>query len=159
MEIIGFGGGCHWCTEAVFQAIKGVNIVEQGYIASTTPYSEFSEAVIVHFDPEEVKLFTLIKIHLQTHSSTSSHSMRMKYRSAIYTFSPVQELEVIKLLANFKEDHPGIVTMVLPFKAFEPSAEEFRNYYVKGQVRPFCRTYIAPKLKFLKEEYPENYNH
>lgn len=158
MEKIGFGGGCHWCTEAVFQVIKGVHSVEQGYIKSTAPNSEFSEAVIVHFDPDEVQIFTLIKIHLQTHSSTSSHSMRKKYRSAIYTFSGMHELEVLKWITNFKKDHSNIITKVLPFKDFKPSPEEFRNYFIKDHKRPFCRTYIAPKLKILEEKYPDIYN-
>ena len=50
MKKIGFGGGCHWCTEAIFQALNGVESVEQGWISSLNPYDTFSEAVIVHFN-------------------------------------------------------------------------------------------------------------
>ena len=91
---IAFGGGCHWCTEAVFQSIKGVLKVEQGFVASTKKNSSFSEAVIVHFEDSKIALKTLIEIHLHTHKSTSNHSMRSKYRSAIYTFSEVQNKKV-----------------------------------------------------------------
>ena len=70
---IGFGGGCHWCTEAVFQAIKGVTKVEQGYISSSTPHSSLSEGVIVHFNPSLVSLEMLIAIHVHTHQLSLIH--------------------------------------------------------------------------------------
>ena len=78
MVKIGFGGGCHWCTEAVFQSLIGVETVEQGYIASEDDMTSFSEAIIVHFNQEEITLKALIEIHLFTHKSTSNHSMRSK---------------------------------------------------------------------------------
>ena len=86
---IGFGGGCHWCTEAVFQSLIGVEKVEQGFVASFNLHNELSEAVIVHFNHKRISLQTLIEIHLLTHSSTSDHAMRKKYRSAIYTFKRI----------------------------------------------------------------------
>lgn len=76
LKKIGFGGGCHWCTEAVFQSLKGVKSVQQGWIASKNEHFEFSEAVIVDFDPSSIPLKVLIEIHLHTHKSTSEHSMR-----------------------------------------------------------------------------------
>jgi len=90
MAKIGFGGGCHWCTEAVFQALNGVQKVEQGFIRSDPPQDSFSEAVIVTFDSKILSLETLIEVHLRTHASTSSHKMRGKYRSAIYIFDNQQ---------------------------------------------------------------------
>ena len=99
---IAFGGGCHWCTEAVFQSLKGVKLVEQGYVASIKENNTFSEAVIVHFDSNSISLKTLIEIHLHTHKSTSDHSMRNKYRSAIYTFSEEQFKEANTILNMFQ---------------------------------------------------------
>ena len=64
MEQIGFGGGCHWCTEGVFQSLLGVENVQQGWISSLGEYSEYSEAVIVSFNEEVIALEELIKIHL-----------------------------------------------------------------------------------------------
>ncbi len=83
---IGFGGGCHWCTEAVFQQLNGVTKVAQGYISSFDKNDYFSEAVIVSYDPQIINLKDLIEIHLHTHNSTSNHSFRKKYRSAVYYF-------------------------------------------------------------------------
>ena len=64
MEKIGFGGNCHWFTEAIIQSFTGVVKVDQGSIASTGEHSAFSEAVIVVFDPSVITLHTLIEIHL-----------------------------------------------------------------------------------------------
>jgi peptide-methionine (S)-S-oxide reductase len=147
---IALGGGCHWCTEAVFQALKGVTKVEQGYVASTGDHSGFSEAVIVHFISEEIPLKRLIEVHLYTHNSTSNHSMRSKYRSAIYYFNFNQKVEAEKALMVLQTDFSEkIITKVYPFGVFEPSREEIRDYYLKNPEKPFCKTYIEPKLKLL----------
>ena len=90
MERVGLGGGCHWCTEAVFQAVAGVTDVRQGFIRSDPPDDGWSEAVEVDFHPHEVALEDLLAVHLATHASTSAHKMRVKYRSAVYALSPAQ---------------------------------------------------------------------
>ncbi|MBL4648343.1 MAG: peptide-methionine (S)-S-oxide reductase, partial [Aureispira sp.] len=100
---IGFGGGCHWCTESVFQSLIGVQKVDQGWIASVNENESFSEAVVVHFDSDLIDLEILIKIHLHTHSSTSSHPMRKKYRSAVYTFAETQFNSAVKIIASFQD--------------------------------------------------------
>ncbi|WP_452231692.1 peptide-methionine (S)-S-oxide reductase [Lacinutrix sp. MEBiC02595] len=154
---IAFGGGCHWCTEAVFQSLKGVEKVEQGFVASTEANTSFSEAVIVHFNPEEIPLKILTEVHLITHKSTSNHSMREKYRSAIYTFSKAQKKEAIELLEGFQSafDNP-LITQVLPFSAFKASREAIQNYYIKNPEKPFCKQFIHPKLEILSKKYSEH---
>ena len=83
---IALGGGCHWCTEAVSQSLKGVTQVEQGYLASTDRNSYFSEGVLVSYQPDVIPLETLIEIHLLTHESTSNHSFRKKNTAALFIF-------------------------------------------------------------------------
>ena len=128
--------------------------MEQGFIASYNENDTFSEAVIVHFNPETIPLKVLTEIHLYTHKSTSNHSMRSKYRSAIYTFSETQQQEsetiLDKVQIEFKED---IITKVIPFCNFKESDELFKNYYYKNPEKPFCETFINPKLSFLLKEY------
>jgi len=147
---IAFGGGCHWCTEAVYQSLKGVEVVEQGFVASTREESFFSEAVIVHYDPKSIALKDLILIHLYTHKSTSDHSMRNKYRSAIYTFNTLDAEKSKAAIENFQElFKKPLVTKVLPFGDFKLSDKAFQNYYFNNPQKPFCETYIAPKLRLL----------
>ncbi len=74
IDKIGFGGGCHWCTKAVFQSLNGVNNVKQGWIASDGEAFAFSEAVIVEYNAKIIPLEVLIEVHLRTHKSTSEHS-------------------------------------------------------------------------------------
>lgn len=151
---IGFGGGCHWCTEAVFQSLKGVEEVEQGFIASTNENESYSEAVIVHFDTEMISLKILTEIHLLTHKSTSDHSMRNKYRSAIYTFSQVQEKKASALISEFQINFENkIITKVLPFREFKESETMFLNYYYSNPEKPFCETFINPKLSLLLKKF------
>ncbi|MFC4095135.1 peptide-methionine (S)-S-oxide reductase [Euzebyella saccharophila] len=158
MKKIGLGGGCHWCTEAVFQSIKGVLKVDQGFIASYGRNNAFSEAIIVHFSGSQITLKKLIKIHLETHKSSSNHSMRDKYRSAIYCFDQEQKEQVDEILSEFQNNYnQKIITQSLLFSAFKASKEEFRNYYQKGPEKPFCKTYIAPKLEHIKANHKEHY--
>lgn len=156
LEKIGVGGGCHWCTEAVFQSLIGVEDVAQGFIKSTPPADTWSEAVIVTFDPKVIALAVLIEIHLRTHASTSHHSMRGKYRSAIYTFHDAQhdtsQRELRRLQSEFDEE---IITSVLPYVEFKNSDERFHNYYQTDPERPFCKTYIDPKLTILRQQYSD----
>ena len=136
---IAFGGGCHWCTEAVFQSIKGVEKVEQGYVSSIEENHAFSEAVIVHYNPNWVELKILIEIHLLTHKSTSNHSMRTKYRSAIYTFNDKQTREAVDVMRRLQSEHVTLfITEVLPFQNFKPSREAIINYYYSNPEKPFC---------------------
>jgi len=151
---IGFGGGCHWCTEAVFQALRGVRCVKQGFIRSVPPYDTFSEAVSITFNPAIIPLSVLMDIHLRTHASGSNHSMRGKYRSAIYVHNPEQGEQVRRVLKGLQEGfNTPRITRVLEFKAFKESEARFQNYYENGPERPFCTRYIDPKLTLLRQEY------
>jgi peptide-methionine (S)-S-oxide reductase len=155
-----FGGGCHWCTEAIFQSLIGVEKVEQGWVSSIHPDANTSsEAVIVHFDTSLISLETLSEIHLFTHNATSNHKFRKKYRSAIYTFSNPQELEAQTILNEKQKlfDKP-LVTKVYPFGAFKLNEEQYLNYYKRNPKKPFCQVRIEPKLQILLEKYSDYTN-
>jgi len=149
---IGLGGGCHWCTEAVFQSLADVTMVEQGFIASTNEHKPFSEAVIVHFNPNKINLKALIRIHLHSHQSTSDHSFRKKYRSAIYFYDEAQKSECELILSSLQSDfEQELITQIIPFGSFKASDEMFQDYYKKRPDAPFCKRYITPKLSRLNE--------
>jgi len=150
MEQIGFGGSCHWCTEAIFLSLRGTIEVLQGWIAGAEQTDRFSEAVLVTFDPEIISLQELTAIHLYTHSCTSSHAMRDKYRSAVYCFNAVQ-IEMVKNAINgLQENFPEpVITETVIFGQFRLNTPEYQNYYYKDTTKPFCANIINPKLNEL----------
>lgn len=157
MQKVALGGGCHWCTEAIFQQLKGVGHVYQGYVSCTGENSNFSEAIIVHYDTEIISLSKLIEIHLYTHKSTSNHSFRVKYRSAVYYYTQNQRIEIEEILHyHQKKFKKNIITRALPLHQFKESREEIQDYYSKDPNKPFCKTYIAPKLQILLSQFKDN---
>jgi peptide-methionine (S)-S-oxide reductase len=160
MEKIGFGGSCHWCTEAIFLSLKGITTVLQGWISSDGEYSGFSEAVIVEFDEQIISPETLIAIHLATHSCTSNHQMRSKYRSAVYTFSEYQSGIARQAIESLQKDYEApIITVVIPYKSFKLNTEPFLNYYFSDVQKPFCENIIKPKLKTLLKLFTNETDH
>jgi peptide-methionine (S)-S-oxide reductase len=156
VEKIGFGGGCHWCTEGVFQSLKGVAQVDQGFIRSEAPSDAWAEGVIVHFDPAIITLPVLAEVHLRTHSAVGTYSPDGRYRSAIYVFDPGQHAEAAKSIAQFALAQDEIArTTVLPLVGFKPSDARYQNYYRTDPKRPFCRLYIDPKLQYIREHFSE----
>lgn len=154
MEKIGFGGGCHWCTEGVFQAIRGVQQVDQGFIRSDAPSDTWAEAVIVHFDPMAVELETLLEIHLRTHSATKAFEPCGKYRTAVYTFDDAQLVTLARSMTSLRTffEKP-LSTAILPFREFRPSDARYQDYYATDPDRPFCKRYIDPKLDYIRANF------
>ncbi|AZQ43956.1 peptide-methionine (S)-S-oxide reductase [Nonlabens ponticola] len=151
IKTIGLGGGCHWCTEAVFKRVYGVNHVRQGYIKSVSPDHTFSEAILLKFDARVVSLERLLEIHLATHSSTSMHQRRTDYRSAAYYLDDATGLLLSDLIVTLsRKHHKKYILQVLPMVAFKESRESIRDYYATRPDAPFCKRYIEPKLEIVK---------
>lgn len=157
---IGFGGSCHWCTEAIFLSLKGVKSVLQGWISSDGDNSTLSEAVIVEYDEQVISSEILIAIHLATHSSTSDHKMRSKYRSAVYTFDKYQSENARQTIALLQKDYEApVITEVLPYKSFKLNSESYLNYYYNDVQKPFCENIINPKLEKLLKFFSNETDH
>lgn len=155
--IIGFGGGCHWCTEAVFNSLVGVEQVTQGFIRSTPPADTLSEAVQLSFNPDQMPLAILIEIHLRTHSSMSDHALRQKYRSAVYTTSDALTIEAVEVIQRIQSSFlEPLVTQVLPLSEFNPSPDHYQQYYQKHAEGAFCQRFVDPKLALIREEFSEH---
>jgi peptide-methionine (S)-S-oxide reductase len=151
---VGFGGGCHWCTEGVFQTLRGVTQVEQGYLQSLAPADTWAEGVIVTFEPSAISLQTLCEVHLRTHSTTRARSPQSKYRSAIYLLEANHRSVAEQTISDFaKENDQKVQTLVIPFVTFKASDESFQNYYSKDPNRPFCRRFIDPKLDYIRKHF------
>ena len=156
---IGLGGSCHWCTEAIFLSLIGVVEVKQGWLSSFNDNDWLSEGVVVYFDPNKITLELLIEVHLYTHSSTSNHSMRNKYRSAVYCESTKQIQQVEEILNQLQLSfNKPIVTAAYLLNQFELSPEKYQNYYYSDPEKPFCKTVINPKLSILLENFAEKVN-
>jgi peptide-methionine (S)-S-oxide reductase len=137
-----------------------VQEVAQGYIASQEEPQFFSEGVLVSFDPEIIPLEILIAIHLQTHKSSSNHSMRTKYKSAIYTFSDRQKIAALQSLEAFQKTADiEIITEVVSFDQFKASRPEIQNYYYTNPEKPFCQLYIDPKIELLIAQFSDRLDH
>jgi len=151
---IGLSGSCYWCTEAIFLSLRGVTKVEQGWLSSVADDDWFSEGIIVTFMPDVISLKNLIAIHLHTHSSTKAHSMRDKYRSAVYAMEPYQMTEIKHNLALLQHEFElPLITRAYAFNQFKPSDESMQNYYYSDPQRPFCENIITPKLKKLLDSH------
>ena len=152
---LGLGGGCHWCTEGIFQSLRGVHRVEQGWISSTAPHDAFSEAVIVHYDPSEITADDLIEIHLATHACEAAHPLRYRYRSAVYYFGDDAEARALVRRVGEAGKRLGRepLTQVLPYVAFRESLPEHLDYYRSNPDRPFCQRYIVPKIRQLRRTH------
>ena len=151
---IGFSGGCHWCTEAVFESLVGVRHVDQGWIAPAGQPEAFSEGALVHFDARIIDSATLIAVHLHTHSCTSNHALRKRYRSAVYAESAGQAHEARAAIESLQPEFAApILTQVLRFGAFRGSDGRYLHYWLQDHERPFCKMFIAPKLRKIIERF------
>ena len=170
MESIVLGGGCFWCTEAVFSEVRGVEKVESGYSGGTVPnptYEEVctgrtghAEVVKVSFDPSEISLGDILEIFFDVHDPTSlnrqGEDVGTQYRSAIFYYDDAQKETIDRVVQNVKNSgkyRRPIVTSVEKFKAFYPSEEYHHNYYNRNGSAPYCRAVISPKLQKFRHSY------
>ncbi|NMH66474.1 peptide-methionine (S)-S-oxide reductase [Shewanella salipaludis] len=167
---IALGGSCHWCSEAIFRSLKGVVEVEQGWLAAgaapagsptydnASRYGEddFCEGVVVHFDPEQIALATLVEIHLHSHGSTVEHGGGRRYRSAVYAYDAPQLAAVADIIAKLQNEFEApLLTRALGFGEFRLSRESIRDYYYADPDKPFCRVRIQPRLMRLLQQFGE----
>jgi len=167
-----FGGGCFWCTEAVFKMLKGVESVMPGYSGGAKPnptYEEIStgttghvEVVRVIYHPLQVQYRTLLTIFFASHDPTTMDrqgaDVGSQYRSVVFYTTPEQEQEakkfILELNESSKEGAP-IVTEVRPLDAFYEAENYHRDYFAKNPGNPYCEVVINPKLKKIQKEFAE----
>jgi peptide methionine sulfoxide reductase msrA/msrB len=165
-----FGGGCFWCTEAVFQRLKGVTKVKSGYsggeIVNPT-YREVcsgmtghAEAVEVSYNPSEISYEDLLKIHLTTHNPTTLNQQGAdkgtQYRSIIFFRNVAEKAAAEKIIAAVQSSFDqSIVTELKPFQAFYTAEVNHQNYYNDNPNGRYCQAVIDPKLRKFKDLYKE----
>ena len=161
------GGGCFWCTEAVFLEVKGVKAVLSGYTGGNAPgkptYREVcsgltghAEVIQISYDPSEINYKDLLYIFMTTHDPTTLNrqgaDVGTQYRSVIYYHDEEQRIiaeEVLKEMASVYSD--PIVTELSPLGIFYEAEEYHQDYYRNNKQQGYCNFVITPKLaKFRK---------
>ena len=167
LEYATFGGGCFWCTEAVFEELEGVELVVSGYSGGEkkSSYKEVSsgktkhaEVIQITFDPSKISYELLCKVFFTTHDPTTwnkqGNDVGPQYRSVIFYHSPEQEAVARKMKDTYASqvwDDP-IVTEIAPFKKFYTAEGYHQDFYENNPNYGYCRIIIDPKvLKFRKE--------
>ncbi|HEY0153459.1 MAG TPA: peptide-methionine (S)-S-oxide reductase MsrA [Longimicrobium sp.] len=171
-EVATLGGGCFWCTEAVFQDLRGVEKVQSGYsgghVANPT-YEEVcgkgtghAEVVQVTFDPSVVTFRELLEVFFTVHDPTTPNrqgaDVGPQYRSAIFYHSPEQKAIAEEVIRDVNERQlwgAPIVTEVTEFTEFYPAESYHDDYFRRNPYQGYCQVVIAPKVSKFRKQYLE----
>lgn len=170
-EIAVFGGGCFWCTEAVFELIKGVVSVMPGYAGGSVPNPTYrqvctgatghAEVARIEYDPMTVSYRDLLKVFFAMHDPTTLNrqgaDVGTEYRSLILYASEDQKREAEELIRSLNDSSAGrpIVTEVKPLDKFYEAEDYHREYFRKNPAVPYCQFVIDPKVAKLKHTLKE----
>jgi peptide-methionine (S)-S-oxide reductase len=167
-----FGGGCFWCTEAVYLRIEGVLGARSGYAGGTTPNPTYqqvcdgetghAEVIQVRFDPARVPYARLLEVFFKTHDPTTLNRQGAdegtQYRSIILTHDAEQrrvaEEVKQKLTASGAFGDP-IVTQIVPFERFWPAEEYHQDYFARNPTQGYCRAVVGPKVEKFEAAFAE----
>lgn len=167
-----FGGGCFWCTEAIFKELKGVMSVMPGYAGGTTPNPTYesvcggktghAEVIKIEFDPTVISFESLLSVFFATHDPTTmnrqGNDVGTQYRSVVLYANDEQKQQAEAYIKELNESHADgqpIVTQVQPLTEFYEAEEYHRNYYENNKDQPYCQVVINPKLKKAQEKFKE----
>ena len=170
LEIATLASGCFWCTEAVFDIIKGVTSVEPGYTGGNVPnpsYDQVSsgktghtEAVQITYDPSVISYKEILEIFFATHDPTTlnrqGHDVGTQYRSAIFFHDETQKeiaLETVEDLGRAGIWDSSIVTQLLPLKIFYKAEEYHKDYFKRHKDAAYCQQVITPKIAKLQQRF------
>ncbi|WP_456379628.1 peptide-methionine (S)-S-oxide reductase MsrA [Lutibacter sp.] len=169
LEIATLANGCFWCTEAIFQRLKGVKSVKSGYTGGsiknpayreiTTGRTGHAEAIQIKFDPLIISFQEILDVFFSTHDPTTlnrqGYDRGTQYRSAIFYGSEEQKTiseSFIATLEAAKVFENPIVTEITKLDVFYEAEEYHQNYYNNNKTQGYCVAVINPKLeKFLKK--------
>lgn len=165
-----FGGGCFWCIEPAFSALKGVSLSQAGYSGGTTPYPTYEqvcsqktghiEVVQVRYDSDVIDFETLLKVFFSLHDPTTldrqGHDIGSQYASAIFYTTAEQQKQAADYIKKLEEKlQKPVVTKLQPAQVFWPAEPEHYNYYLNNSFAPYSVNVIQPKLRaFMKSFEP-----
>lgn len=167
-ELITLGGGCFWCTEAVFEQVDGVVAVESGYSNGHTVAPSYeqvcggetghNEVVRVTFDNARITLREVLEIFFHIHDPTTlnrqGNDTGTQYRSGIYFNTPEQEPVVREVLAEAQAAHGGrVVTEVRPLANYSRAEDYHQHYFLNHPGQGYCAFVVAPKVEKFKRTF------
>lgn len=166
-KIAVFGGGCFWCTEAVYGELRGVVSVMPGYAGGTTvnpTYEQVSsgntghaEAIKIEYDPAQISYNDLLTVFFATHDPTTLNrqggDIGTQYRSIILYTDETQKSEAESIIKKLNETGEKVVTELKPLESFYEAEDYHRQYYLKNSSAPYCQLVINPKLEKLKDKF------
>jgi peptide-methionine (S)-S-oxide reductase len=172
LEQVTLGSGCFWCTEAVFQQLKGVESAVSGYtgghVANPT-YEQVcggntghAEVIQVTYDPSQISFTDILRVFWQTHDPTTpnrqGHDVGTQYRSAVFYHNDAQR----KLAQEYKKQLDGsgtfsapVVTEIVPFEKFYPAEKYHQEYFDQNPEQQYCEYVIRPKVEKFRKEFAD----
>lgn len=172
LQTIVLGGGCFWCTEAVFKEVRGVTDVESGYSNGQVKNPSYqdvctgttghAEVVKLEYDPAQVTTRQILEIFFTIHDPTQlnrqGNDTGTQYRSGIYYTTPEQKQEAEAIIAELTRekawDQP-IVTEVKPMENYWPAEEYHQDFFEKNPHQGYCMAVAAPKVAKFRKTFRE----
>ena len=170
-----FGGGCFWCTEAVFRMLRGVSNVESGYAggAKENPsYEQVSggatghaEVIRVTYDPAQISYEDLLTVFFGSHDPTTPNrqgaDVGEQYRSVIFYNNEDEKRVAEKIIHEVNEslkDGTRVVTQLVPFEAFYAAESYHQDYFKINTSAPYCQVIIEPKIEKVLKRFAQLVN-
>jgi methionine-S-sulfoxide reductase len=174
-QTIVLGGGCFWCTEAVFRMVKGINSAVPGYAGGQTADPTYkqvcegqtghAEVVEIQYDPQQVKLTDILTVFFGSHDPTTlnrqGNDVGTQYRSVIFYSTEEQKIECEKFIQSINSSSQKgkeIVTELLPLDKFYKAEDYHQNYYENNSNKGYCQIVINPKLQKVTKDFAELLN-
>ena len=172
LETATLGAGCFWCTEAVFDNVRGVEDVVSGYSGGHTENPTYqqvcsettghAEAVQIKFDPNEISYEEVLQIFFGTHDPTTKdrqgNDVGSSYRSAVFYHSPEQKETAEKVVKNLTDEDvfgKPIVTEITEFTNFYPAEDYHQNYFENNPNQPYCAAVVSPKVGKFRQKFSD----
>ncbi len=166
------GGGCFWCTEAIYLELKGVTDVKPGYSGGHVKNPTYkqvcdgttghAEVVQITFDPEVVSYSEILEVFFMTHDPTTlnrqGNDVGPQYRSAIFYHNEEQKEVAERVIDLFEKEEVysnPIVTEVSEFDQFYIAEDYHINYYARNKTQGYCQFVVAPKLEKFKKIFKD----
>ncbi len=167
-----FGGGCFWCTEAVFRMLRGVSKVESGYAGGkkeNPSYEQVSggatghaEVIRVTYDPSIISFEDLLTVFFGSHDPTTPNrqgaDVGEQYRSVIFYNDEDEKRiaeKIIKEVDESLKDGTRVVTQLVPFEAFYTAESYHQDYFKNNTSAPYCQIIIEPKVVKVRKRFAE----